>query len=166
MHPPRIPLPKLQGYYCFGCGTENPRGLKMEFYRQGDAVCSDITLSRELEGWANMAHGGSLSTVLDEIMAWSVIAFRRVFFVTGRMEVVYRRPAPVEVPLTARGRVSDEPFERGCIATGEILDADGEVLTRARAEMVYLPAARLSLLPDHLKEAMTVLFTKMASLCP
>ena len=166
MQPTRVQLPKLQGYYCFGCGTENPRGLNMSFYRQGNAVCSDLTLPRELEGWENMAHGGSLSTVLDEIMAWAVIAFERVFFVTGRMEVVYRRPAPVEVPLTARGRVSDEPFERGCIAVGEILDAHGEVLTRARAEMVYLPADRLSLLPDHLEEAMTALFAKMAPLCP
>ena len=52
------------------------------------------------------------------------------------------------------------------IATGEILDADGEVLTRAKAEMVYLPAERLSLLPDSLKEAMTDLFAKMAPLCP
>jgi acyl-coenzyme A thioesterase PaaI-like protein len=160
-----IPLPKLRGYYCFGCGTENPRGLNMTFYRLGNAVCSDITLPRELEGWQNMAHGGSLSTVLDEIMSWAVIAFERVFFVTGRMEVVYRRPAPVGVPLTARGVVSNEPFERGCVAKGEILDANGEVLTRARAEMVYLPAERLTLISDDLKADMTALFAQMATLC-
>ncbi len=165
MDTPRIPLPKLQGYYCFGCGTENHHGLNMTFYRQGDAVCSDITIPRELEGWQNMAHGGSLSTVLDEIMAWAVIAFKRVFFVTGRMEVVYRRPALVGVPLTARGKVSDEPFAKGCVATGEILDASGEVLTRARAQMVYLPAHRLPLLSDGLKDDMVKLFAQMETLC-
>lgn len=165
MHQPRIPLPKLQGYYCFGCGTENPHGLNMTFYRQANAVCSDITIPRELEGWQNMAHGGSLSTVLDEIMSWAVIAFERVFFVTGRMEVVYRRPVPVGVPLTARGVVSDEPFARGCVATGEILDADGDVLTHARAQMVYLPADRLALISDQLKEDMVALFAQMQTVC-
>ncbi len=166
MDEPRIPLPKLQGYYCFGCGTENPHGLHMTFYRQGDAVCSDVVLPKELEGWQNMAHGGSLSTVLDEIMAWSVIAFERVFFVTGRMEVVYRRPVPVAAPLTARGVIDPEPYDRGCIATGELLDADGNVLTRSRAEMVYLPPDRLELIPEGLKQAMEELFEKMAPLCP
>jgi len=165
MDEPKIPLPQLQGHYCFGCGTENPHGLHMIFYRQGHAVCSDLTLPRELEGWQNMAHGGTLSTVLDEIMAWAVIAFRRVFFVTARMEVVYRRPAPVGAPLTARGVISDEPFARGCVATGEILDAKGEVLTRARAEMVYLPPERLSLMPDAIKDDMVALFARMAPLC-
>jgi len=166
MEKTRIPLPQLQGYNCVGCGTENPRGLHMKFYRQGDAVCSDLTLPPELEGWQGIAHGGTLSTVLDEIMAWAVIAFERVLFVTGRMEVVYRRPVPVGAPITARGRVSEDPYPRGCIATGEILDADGIVLTTARAEMVRLPESRLELIPAQLKDDMATLFSDMEKLCP
>lgn len=164
MDEPRIPLPQLQGYYCVGCGTENPRGLHLKFYRQGDTVCSDLTLPPELEGWQGIAHGGTLSLVLDEIMAWAVIAFERILFVTGRMEVVYRRPVPVDAPLTARGRVADDPYPRGCIATGEILDAEGTVLATARAEMVRLPASRLKLIPQKLKDDMEQLFAEMKRL--
>lgn len=165
MDEPRISLPQLRGYNCVGCGTENPRGLHLKFYRQGDAVCSDLTLPPDLEGWQGIAHGGTLSTVLDEIMAWAVIAFERVFFVTGRMEVVYRRPVPVSAPLTARGRVTPEPHPRGCIASGEILDAGGTVLTTARAEMIRLPTDRLELIPSQLKRDMEQLFSDMERIC-
>jgi hypothetical protein len=73
----RIPLPRLEGYDCFGCGTNNPIGLRMTFYRQGDAVCSDVVLKRDHVGWQNMAHGGIISTLLDEVMAWTVIYLNR-----------------------------------------------------------------------------------------
>lgn len=75
----REPIPKLEGYNCFACGTTNPIGLNLNFYREGEYVCSDITLDKNYEGWENMAHGGIVSALLDEVMSWTVIYFRRVF---------------------------------------------------------------------------------------
>ena len=51
-------IPKLEGTHCFACGTDNPIGLNLSFYRQGDYICSDFTLGKNHEGWENMAHGG------------------------------------------------------------------------------------------------------------
>ena len=161
----KIPLPQLQGHHCFGCGTANPHGLKLRFYRQGRTVRSDVTLSHDYEGWQNMAHGGIISTVLDEIMAWTVIAFKRVFFVTGRMEVVYLHPVPIEEPLTARGEISPEQYDRGCIASGAIVDGRDRILATARAEIVFLPEERLDKLPQNLKDDMHALYAEMEKLC-
>ena len=32
------PWKGLKGYYCFGCSPENPMGVKMEFYEDGDEI--------------------------------------------------------------------------------------------------------------------------------
>jgi acyl-coenzyme A thioesterase PaaI-like protein len=68
----RVTIKKLQGHNCFACGTANPIGLNLQFYRFGDAVYSDITLGKNHEGWENVAHGGIVSTLLDEVMSWSI----------------------------------------------------------------------------------------------
>ena len=64
-------IPKLQGYNCFACGTENPIGLNLKFYVCGKYMCSDVALGKDYEGWENMAHGGIVSTLLDEVMSWN-----------------------------------------------------------------------------------------------
>ena len=122
-------------------------------------------LSNAYEGWQNMAHGGIISTLLDEIMAWTVNAFKRVFFVTGRMEVVFLHPVPIGEPITARGEISPEPYDRGCIASGAIVDKNDRILATARAEIVYVPEERLDKLPQHLKDDMIALYAEMEKLC-
>lgn len=162
--PDRIPLPRLEGHGCFACGTANPIGLQMSFYRLGDVVRSDVTLGPHLMGWDRIAHGGIVSTLLDEIMAYAVIALRRVFFVTRRMSVEYRRPVPLETPLIAEGAISPEPLDRGCVTLGRILDKDGNVLAEARAEMVTVPVDKLALASPDLVRDMKDLFAALEEL--
>jgi acyl-coenzyme A thioesterase PaaI-like protein len=157
----RIPLPRLEGYDCFGCGTNNPIGLRMTFYRQGNAVCSDVVLKRDHVGWQNMAHGGIISTLLDEVMAWAVIYLKRSFSVTRRMTIRYRAPVPVNVPLMVRGSVAEECAAGTCRTSGVLLDGDGKALATGEAEFVLLSAERLTAIPEELKSEMTKLFERL-----
>ena len=102
-------ISKVKGYHCFACGTANPIGLNLNFYRLGDTVCSDITLGRSYEGWENLVHGGIISTLLDEVMSWTIIYFKKVFFVTRKMDVKYIKPVKVGMPLTVKGKLMDSP---------------------------------------------------------
>lgn len=153
----RIDIPKLQGYSCFACGTANPIGLNLSFYRQGDSICSDITLGKNYEGWENMAHGGIVSTVLDEIMSWSMIYFKRTFFVTRRISIKYLKPVPLHIPLTAKGMVEEEK-RRLCKSKGLIQSSDQKILARAEATFALLSDNDLHLVPDKLKAEMNGLF--------
>jgi len=153
----KIYIPKLQGYSCFACGTANPIGLNLNFYRQGDSICSDITLGKNYEGWENMAHGGIVSTLLDEIMSWSMIYFKRTFFVTRRMSIKYIKPVNLHMPLTAKGTVEEEK-KRLCKAKGLIEGRDQKALARAEATFALLSDKDLHLVPDKLKEEMSNLF--------
>lgn len=156
----RIPLPKIEGYDCFGCGTNNPIGLRMTFYRQGDAVCSDVVLKRQHVGWQNMAHGGIISTLLDEVMAWTIMYFRKIFFVTRKMEIKYVRPVMIGVPLTVKGRLTKERKPPYVGAVADILDERKQILARATGEFVEIPRDKLDLVPERLKQDMIELFDK------
>jgi acyl-CoA thioesterase FadM len=160
MNENKIRIPQLEGQTCFACGTANPIGLKLKFYRSGDAICTDIRLERYYEGWTSMAHGGIISTLLDETMSWTIIYFKRVFFVTRKMEVKFIRPILVEKPLTVRGRLLDPPDDLRIKARAEIMDKEGNVLARSTGEFVVLQEEKLSSVPEDMKKEMSALFEK------
>jgi acyl-coenzyme A thioesterase PaaI-like protein len=153
-------IPKMEGHSCFACGTANPIGLSLSFYRQGEYVCSDITLEKNYEGWENMAHGGIVSTLLDEVMSWTVIYFRRIFFVTRRMKIKYIRPVPLHRLLTVKGKMIEGKNRRLCKARGLIQDENNNILVKGEATFAILSDKDLSLVPDKLKREMVNLFKR------
>ncbi len=156
----KIPIEKVEGYSCFACGTANPIGLNLKFYRLGEYVCSDVILGKYYAGWENMAHGGIVSTLLDEVMSWTIIYFLRDFFVTRRMQIKYIRPVPLGEEILVRGKIV-EPGQRGVRAQGEILDMSQKILARASADFAFVPKERLSTVSEELKRDMERLFERL-----
>ena len=72
---------------CFACGKNNPEGLHMEFYTDEKSVFSKLVIPETKRGWDQVVHGGILSTILDEIMAWTAIYFTGSFMLTKNMTV-------------------------------------------------------------------------------
>jgi acyl-CoA thioesterase FadM len=160
----RTEIPKPEGHTCFACGTANSIGLNLRFYLEGDAVCTDLSLRKHYEGWENMAHGGIISTLLDEVMSWTILYYKRIFFVTRKMEVKYVRPVLVGAPLVVRGWLVEGGDERVIHVQAEILNAEGQVLSKAKGEFVELPPERLSVVPETMKRQMADLFDRFESL--
>jgi len=141
----KIKIPKPEGYECFACGTANPIGLNLQFYRSGDSVCTEITLGKYHVGWANISHGGIISTILDEAMSWTILYFKRVFFVTRKMEVKYIRPILVGTPLKVRGQlIDDNKFDKKIKVRAEVRDDCGNLLARSTGEFVAINSEDLS----------------------
>jgi acyl-coenzyme A thioesterase PaaI-like protein len=153
-------IPKLKDHHCFACGTANPIGLKLTFYRRGEYVCSDIKLGKNYEGWENMAHGGIISTLLDEVMGWTVIYFKKVFFVTKGMNVKYISPVPLHRLLTIKGRIIEEENSYSCKTLGIVQDEGENILARGEATFAILSEADLYMVSDRLKKEMKDLFGK------
>ena len=154
----KTPIPILEGHDCFACGTNNPIGLKLDFYRQGSSICSDVILSRNHVGWQNMAHGGIISTLLDEVMSWTVIYFKKAFSVTRQIQVRYLRPVPVEVPVTVKGTITSDSKAQSCQAEAILLDSKGKILAKGKGEFAILSDDKLTALPDKFKKQMLELF--------
>ncbi|MBL7175324.1 MAG: PaaI family thioesterase [Desulfobacteraceae bacterium] len=159
----RIELPKIEGHYCFACGTANPIGLNLHFYRVGDLICTEVTLGKYHVGWQNMAHGGIISTLLDEVMSWTIIYTKKVFFVTRKMEVKYIKPVLINVPLTIKGRLMEEVRKPFIAAKAELIDDQGTVRAKSNGRFASLSKEERSLIPEDMKKQFSLLFDRFSS---
>ena len=89
---------------CFGCGADNPIGVKMRIEQQGDEAVSKMTVPEDFRGRANMAHGGFLCTVMDEVMSWALRGTIHGGAVTAQLNVRFLKPVMVGSEIVARGR--------------------------------------------------------------
>ena len=110
-----------------------------------------------------MAHGGIISTLLDEVMAWTIMYFKRIFFVTRKMKIKYVRPVLIGVPLSVKGRLLKEMKPPYVEAVADILDDKNHLLVRATGEFVAVPRDKLELVPDGQKQDMIELFSKFSN---
>ena len=76
--------------------------LKFE-YGRGTATATFVP-SQRFAGWTAILHGGIFATLLDEAMAHAAIA-AGVRAVTGRLEIRFRKAAPMDARLVASGRL-------------------------------------------------------------
>ncbi len=128
---------------CFGCGRLNAHGLQMEFLTnpEGDGVWSRVILAPRFEGYQGVIHGGIISTLLDEAMAWSLYR-DDIWAVTGQLSIRFRKPVIVGVPVLANGHIG---ARRGRIIEmrGDLRrESDGQVLAEATATFVRVPDAQ------------------------
>jgi acyl-coenzyme A thioesterase PaaI-like protein len=92
---------------CFACGLDNLSGLRLRFYDNGkDKVFTCFTIESAHAGYPDMAHGGIVAAILDEVGGRTVMINNpNRFFVTARLDVRFRQPVPIGVPLEASGRL-------------------------------------------------------------
>lgn len=72
MKPLNNPYTGIEGYSCFGCSPDNPAGLKMKFFEDGEEIASYWEPEEGLQGYFRVLHGGIQATLLDEIASWYV----------------------------------------------------------------------------------------------
>lgn len=123
---------------CFGCGMDNPIGLKLFFYETDDGrVVARFTPREEHQGYPGVLHGGITSSVLDEVIGRVCIAEDR-WMVTAKMEVRYRKPIPLSEPLLVVGETVESRGRR-LVARGELRLPDGSVGAEATGVFIELP---------------------------
>ena len=122
---------------CFVCGMKNPFGfqVKPEIIGDGAAVRIECTPAEHLQGWANILHGGILSTLLDEAITYVGIGTFDQPAVTAQLEVRFRNPAPTAVKLfvsAERTKVSKRLVE----AKAEVTLGDGTLIATGAGKVV------------------------------
>jgi acyl-coenzyme A thioesterase PaaI-like protein len=122
---------------CFACGQRNETGLQLTFRREGDRILADYRPAERFQGFPGVLHGGVLATMLDETMSRTG-AMRRQWLMTGKLDIRFRRPAPVDQPLRVWGEIVRE--RTGAVdAVGAVELQDGTVLAEARGMFLRLP---------------------------
>jgi uncharacterized protein (TIGR00369 family) len=121
------PFPNRGNTMCFGCSPDNPSGLHLEFFTDGESIYSWVKVPGHMCGWKDIVHGGIISTILDEVMGRSVIYKTKHFAMTKSMTVDFLKPVYIGTELKAEGRVIEIKSDREIVAEG-LLFNKAEVL--------------------------------------
>ena len=158
---PGVPRFEVAPHHCFACGTLNTSGIGLVLHVEPNRAWTDVTLEQRFQGWDDIAHGGILCAVLDEVMAWSLVAEDN-WGLTARMAVEFRKPVEIGRPIRAEGwitrsrrRIVDtaahivdpQTGQELATATGVYVAADEGRKQQLRERYAYVPLASASPAP-------------------
>ncbi len=120
-------------YNCFGCCPENPIGLHMEFFEDGDDIVSTWHPEHNYQGWVNTMHGGILSTLVDETCGWVVTRKMQTSGFTTNLSVKFRKAVSTTEPtLTVRAHIIKQ-MRNLLFIHAEITNSKGELCVEGEA---------------------------------
>ena len=122
--------------WCYGCGEDNPEGLRIAFRVDGRCAVGQFTPREVHQGYPGLAHGGVAAAALDEAMGWAIYG-AGAWAVTARMEVRYRRPLPLGQELVVSAEVT-RSRGRWLEVKGEIRAPSGELLAESKGVFLRL----------------------------
>ena len=117
---------------CFGCGQNNPIGLKLSFTKDGDILQAEYTPDKVYQGWPGIVHGGILTCLLDEAMSYAAY-YEGVTCLTASMHIRLRQPVIVEEPLVITALVTKNR-KKLIETTGRVCLKDGTVVAESTAK--------------------------------
>ena len=125
---------------CFFCGPHGD-GLKMLIQFKDGTAFSDVVLDAKFQGYDNVAHGGIVTGILDEVMWWTIFAAAGKVSVTRKMETEFLRPVYCAASYRVEGKLLDQ--RHGNIyVSGVIEDSHGKVA--ARGNGLFRPAKHIT----------------------
>lgn len=114
----------MPGDICFGCGQENPHGLQIKSFWEGDDCVCIWQPDTRYQGWPNITCGGIIATLIDchcmaSSMATAIKNENRALgtepryrFATGTLNIKYLKPTPIIHLVTLKARVIDIKEQR------------------------------------------------------
>lgn len=125
---------------CFVCGPENPAGFKLRFtHPKPGHLESTVVFKKEHQGYKNIAHGGLVSALLDEMvvnLAW----MEGKPVVTAEITVRLKKPTKVGEKIRLEGRI-DREKGKVLVGTATAKNTRGELLADATVTCVRIPGA-------------------------
>lgn len=129
-----------EGYNCFGCAPENPFGLHMDFFEDGDDILCFWIPQTQYQGWVGVLHGGIISTLIDETAGWVVTRKLQAAGMTSRLAVQYHKAIKSdETQITVRARLKEQRRNIAVIYV-QVENAHGVVCAEGEATYLVLPA--------------------------
>ncbi len=130
---PKVTLnSNLDEGFCFGCGVNNPIGLKLKFEKDGDTLRTEFKPHKHHQGWPGLLHGGILGCLLDEVMSNVAYATGHTCL-TASITIRQKKPIKVEVPLVVTARITRR--RKKIIETeGRVCLKDGTVVAESTAK--------------------------------
>jgi len=145
----------FQDYYtddqatCYGCGRNNPLGLRIQTYWDGDESVTRFTPEPFHTAIPGLVYGGLLASLIDcHSTGTAAAALYRaegramdtqppIHCVTAALHVNYLKPTPIGHTLEIRGRIK-EIGPRKVVVVSSLL-ANGEITATGEVVAVRIP---------------------------
>jgi len=141
---------------CFACSPANPSGLQMKFYTDEQRVYSWVTIPDHMGGWNNIAHGGILSAILDEIMGWAGIYLLEQLTLTKTMTIDFVKAAIIGEQLRVEGWVQERIGRREAIVNAIMYNAENEICAKSEGTFTLVSlslAKRIGIIKDEFEKS-------------
>ncbi len=125
---------------CFGCGSDNPRGLGMRFRLEDGRAVAEFTPPEFLQGYPGHVHGGGIATMLDEAMGWAVYE-QGIWAMTARFTMRFRDSVRLGEQVTVSGWVTRDRG-RFLEMRSELRSPRGDLLAEAEGLFVRVSGER------------------------
>lgn len=119
-------------FFCFVCGKDNNSGLKLKFDLEADTMKTEFTPAKIHQGFANIVHGGIISTVLDEVML-NLLFKKDIYAVTAELKVRFRKPTKIGEKLLFKSWITDTN-SRLIETAAEAKNEKGDLIADAKAK--------------------------------
>jgi uncharacterized protein (TIGR00369 family) len=118
--------------FCFGCGKNNPIGMKLKFSKEGETVRAEYTPPKEFQGWPGLLHGGILAALLDEAMSHAAYTSGSTCL-TASLTIRQRAPIKVGTLLIITARITRHG-SRLIETEGKVSLKDGTIVAESTAK--------------------------------
>lgn len=121
---------------CFGCGRNNPFGLKLNFKWDGKTARAEFIPTKFYQGWPGVVHGGIITCMLDEAIGYAA-HFEGINCVTAKMQIKFNRPALVDELLVITSSLTRNT-RRLIEAKASIFSQDGILVAEGSATHIVI----------------------------
>lgn len=124
--------------FCFGCGKDNPIGLKLDMRVTGGLAYADFVPRPEHQSYDDRMHGGLLATLLDEVMGNHVFNVSGMPAYTADLHVRFKDSVRIGEPIHIESRFVSRRG-RLYIMAGAVTDNEGNTAVTAEAKIMTRP---------------------------
>lgn len=152
--PPPLTVIRAQNLsrMCLVCGVRNPFGLRGRFFASDSGQLVGLFHPQEEhQGYPGRLHGGVISAILDETIGRAInLAGEDTWGVTLEFKVKFRRPVPLDRPVTAVAWITQD---RGRVyeGEGEVVLEDGQIAATASGRYLKMPLEQITT-PEFLEQ--------------
>ena len=133
------PWTGMEGYNCIGCAPDNPFGVHLCFYEDGEDIISKWKPSANYQGWLNTLHGGIQALLLDEVCGWVVMRKLQTTGVTSKMETRFRKSISTNDTHVVLRASLREQKRNIAIIEARLYNSIGELCTEATCTYFTFP---------------------------
>ncbi len=130
---------------CFGCGQENPHGLRISVFRDpkdSRRILATFAPKDYMIGFPGITHGGAVYTAMDCMATWSGMVLRnaKALWVLRSATMKYHRPALQGRPLSLSATIEGDgdPWTAAEVRT-EARNSKGELLAEGSFKVIPVP---------------------------